>query len=287
MKRKTMKKLKRMRLWLVLAAVLAVGVFTTTKASATLSLIKSNETVDVSQGLFSEISVTAQREANSKSRAPEPSTMALFGGGILGMIISFLRRAYLVLKRAFDICAAIIGIILTVPLFLLAAILVKATSKGPIFYSQVRVGQGGRLFSIYKFRTMTVDAEKASGPVWAKKNDNRITPVGHFLRKTRIDELPQFFNILKDDMSLIGPRPERPVFVEQFKKEITDYEKRLNVKPGLTGLAQVWHRYDETIQDVKKKLRYDLLYINKMSFWADFEIVLRTFRVVFTGHGAR
>ena len=134
---------------------------------------------------------------------------------------------------------------------------------------------------------MKVDAEKDTGPVWAAANDNRITPVGGFLRKMHIDELPQLFNIVRGEMSLIGPRPERPVFVEKFKEEIPNYEQRLAVKPGITGLAQVWHRYDETIEDVKKKLRYDLLYIRRMCFWADFSILLRTVRVVVSGEGAR
>ncbi|MCK5082396.1 MAG: sugar transferase, partial [Candidatus Omnitrophica bacterium] len=173
------------------------------------------------------------------------------------------------------------------PLLLVTAVLVKLTSKGPILYSQVRVGKKGSLFKMYKFRTMKTDAEKETGPVWATENDNRLTPIGGFLRKAHIDEIPQFINILKGEMSLIGPRPERPVFVEKFKEQIEGYEKRLAVKPGITGLAQVWHRYDETVEDVKKKLKYDLLYVKKMCFWADFGIIMRTFRVVATGEGAR
>jgi len=132
-----------------------------------------------------------------------------------------------------------------------------------------------------------VNAEKETGPVWAAENDNRLIPCGKFLRKAHIDEIPQFLNIFKGDMSLIGPRPERPVFIEKLKDVIPDYEKRMNIKPGLTGLAQVWHRYDETIEDVKKKIKYDLLYIRKMCLWTDIRIVLRTVRVVFTGEGAR
>ena len=134
---------------------------------------------------------------------------------------------------------------------------------------------------------MKVDAEKETGPVWASENDKRLTPIGRFLRKSHIDELPQLINIWKGEMSLIGPRPERPIFVEKFKAEIPGYEKRLHVKPGITGLAQVWHRYDETIEDVKKKLKYDILYVKKMCLWSDFNIILRTVRVVLTGEGAR
>lgn len=223
----------------------------------------------------------------AKSHAPEPSTLALFGGGFLGMVISIVRQTYEAAKRAFDIVASTLGAIILSPLMLLAVILVKCTSKGPIIYSQTRVGKDGKHFKIYKFRTMRVDAEKNTGPVWAAKNDKRLTPVGAFLRKSHIDELPQLFNVLKGEMSVIGPRPERPVFVQEFSEVIPNYTRRLLVKPGITGLAQVWHRYDETIQDVKKKVRYDLLYIKKMCIWADLNIILRTVRVVITGEGAR
>src|SRR3989338_62953 len=130
-------------------------------------------------------------------------------------------------------------------------------------------------------------AQKETVPVWAPKNDCRIPPLGKVLRQTRIDELPQFWNVLKGDMSIVGPRPERPVFVEKFVKEIPDYEKRLAVKPGITGLAQVWHRYDETVADVKKKIKYDILYIKKFCLWTDLGILLRTVLVVLTGSGAR
>jgi exopolysaccharide biosynthesis polyprenyl glycosylphosphotransferase len=213
--------------------------------------------------------------------------MALFGSGFVGMLMAFIRRTYRIIKRIFDAVAVIAGAIILSPLLLLTALLVKLTSKGPVLYSQVRVGKDGELFQIYKFRTMKVDAEKETGPVWAAANDLRLTPIGNFLRRTHIDELPQLINIFKGEMSLIGPRPERPVFVEKFIKEISGYEKRLYVKPGITGLAQVWHRYDETIADVKKKLKYDLLYVKKVCLWADVNIALRTVRVVLTGEGAR
>jgi len=225
--------------------------------------------------------------AKSRARAPEPGTLMLFGSGLISMIMGFIRRTYAVLKRVLDIVGALIGLIVFSPLMLIVAIMVKLTSKGPVIYSQTRVGKDGKLFQIYKFRTMKQDAEKETGPVWAVVGDSRLTPIGGFLRRTHIDELPQLINVLKGDMSIIGPRPERPVFVEEFKKLIPDYEKRLTVKPGITGLAQVWHRYDETIHDVQKKLKYDLLYIKKMCLWSDIRIILRTFRVVVTGEGAR
>jgi exopolysaccharide biosynthesis polyprenyl glycosylphosphotransferase len=222
-----------------------------------------------------------------KANAPEPSSLALFGSGLIGMIVSFIRRAYIMAKRVFDVIISVIAIIILSPLFLITAILIKLTSRGPVIFTQIRVGKDGEPFKIYKFRTMRTDAEKASGPIWASENDPRLIPIGRFLRKAHIDEIPQFFNVLKGEMSFIGPRPERPIFVEKFKKEISDYELRLQVKPGITGLAQVWHRYDETIADVRKKIKYDVLYIKRLCLWTDLLICLRTVRVVLTGEGAR
>lgn len=222
-----------------------------------------------------------------RSRAPEPSTLALLGSGFLGMIISFVRRTYYIAKRVFDVLVSAAAIIILSPLFLLATLLIKTTSKGPIIFTQIRVGKDGQLFKIFKFRTMKVDAEKETGPVWAAQDDPRLIPVGKFLRKSHMDEIPQFFNVLRGEMSVIGPRPERPEFVAELKKKIPEYEKRLLVKPGITGLAQVWHRYDETVEDVRKKIKYDLLYIKKVCLWTDLRIFLRTFRVVLTGEGAR
>ncbi len=277
---------KRIKRLLAILAVVAVFALFVGTAWATFSSVTSVERSQTFVGAEDgEISHGAARP--SRARAPEPTTLALFGSGLLGMIASFVRRTYAFAKRVLDAIAAIIGIIALSPLLLVTAVLVKLTSKGPILYSQVRVGKKGRLFKMYKFRTMKTDAEKETGPVWATENDNRLTPIGGFLRKAHIDEIPQFINILKGEMSLIGPRPERPVFVEKFKEQINGYEKRLAVKPGITGLAQVWHRYDETVEDVKKKLKYDLLYVKKMCFWADFGIIMRTFRVVATGEGAR
>lgn len=273
------------KIWIVIC-VMAVLVLGTSKAWATLSFVKSEE-ITPSFVAVENSDIPQIVHRNARSRAPEPATVALFGGGFLGMLSAFIRRTYAFAKRVFDAAAVILGMVVLSPLLLVTAILVKTTSKGPILYSQVRVGKNGKLFKMYKFRTMKVDAEKETGPVWAAANDNRLTPVGKILRKSHIDEIPQLINILKGEMSLIGPRPERPVFVEKFKEEIPGYEKRLHVKPGITGLAQVWHRYDETIEDVKKKLKYDLLYIKRMCLWADFRIVLRTFRVVFTGEGAK
>lgn len=277
---------KRIKSLLVITAILGIFALCVGTAWATFSSVTSTGTSHTYVGKDSSEVSTATRHV-PRARAPEPTTMALFGSGLLGIIISFVRRTYAFAKRIFDILASAVGIIVFSPFLVITALLVKLTSKGPILYSQVRVGKKGMLFKMYKFRTMRADAEKETGPIWAAENDSRLTPVGGFLRKTHIDEIPQFINILKGEMSLIGPRPERPVFVERFKEEIRDYEKRLHVKPGITGLAQVWHRYDETIEDVKKKLKYDLLYVKKMCLWADFSIILHTLRVVVTGEGAR
>lgn len=180
------------------------------------------------------------------------------------------------LKRALDLTVSIIGLTLGAPLFLLIALVIKLDSKGPIFYKQQRVGLRGRTFFIYKFRSMRQDAEVKSGPVWAKENDPRITKVGNFLRKTHLDELPQFINVLKGEMSLVGPRPERPHFVKELRQVIPHYDKRHYAKPGVTGLAQVRQRYDENVEDVKKKVRYDVLYIKKMCPILDVKVIAMT-----------
>ncbi|MFH1778028.1 MAG: exopolysaccharide biosynthesis polyprenyl glycosylphosphotransferase [Candidatus Omnitrophota bacterium] len=222
-----------------------------------------------------------------KSHAPEPSSMALVGIGIGGMFLRFFRRRYHDAKRIFDILAAATGLIITSPFLLLAITLIKLNSKGPVFFRQIRVGKDGDVFKIYKLRTMKINAEAMTGPVWAKDNDPRITKIGKFLRKTHLDEIPQLINVLKGEMSLIGPRPERPFFVDEFKHLIPRYEDRLKVKPGITGLAQVRHKYDETLEDVKKKLDYDILYIKRVCLLTDLRIVLSTIFVMLTGKGAR
>ncbi|UCG62273.1 MAG: sugar transferase [Candidatus Zixiibacteriota bacterium] len=228
-------------------------------------------------------------------------------GSLGAMIAAFI-------KRTMDIAGSVVGLILTLPFWIVVPILIKLDSPGPIFYSQVRVGINrrqrqrrvylkadvgerrrrdrrrtdylGRPFKVYKFRTMVNDAEKKSGPVWATKKDPRITGIGAFLRKTRIDEIPQFWNVLKGDMSLVGPRPERPSFVLDLSTKVKGYSHRLNVKPGLTGLAQVENGYDSSLASVVQKVRYDLEYIEKRSVWTDVKILLKTVIVVVTGKGA-
>lgn len=182
------------------------------------------------------------------------------------------------LKRILDITVALTGFLLALPLMILTAIAIKIFDPGPIFYSQERAGRYEKPFRVYKFRTMRVDAEKLSGPMLAQENDPRITRLGAFLRAVRLDELPQIWNVLVGDMSIVGPRPERPFFVEQFKREIPEYVYRMNVKPGITGLAQVYGKYNTTAYD---KLIYDLVYIQTAGIRTDLTIIIQTVRVLF------
>ena len=216
---------------------------------------------------------------------PEPITMAVIGGGITGLTLRFARRGFREIKRALDILGALVLLLLLGPFILLFALLIKLGSPGPAFFKQVRVGEGGRLFEIVKLRTMRTDAEQQTGPVWARKRDSRVTRLGNFLRKVHIDEFPQLINVLKGQMSLIGPRPERPFFVNRFRREIPNYEQRLAVKPGITGLAQVRYKYDETLADVRNKLTYDLVYVKRMSWSMDARILVWTLSTI-DGHNA-
>jgi len=193
----------------------------------------------------------------------------------------------MVTKRVVDLTASLVGLVVALPICLLAMLLIKLTSRGPVFFCQERTGQDGVPFKLIKFRTMCADAEKDSGPVWAQKNDSRITTVGRYLRLARIDEIPQFVNILRGHMSFVGPRPERAHFVEQLKKEIPFYPLRHTVKPGLTGWAQVRHPYGASIDDAREKLRYDLYYIKNMTALFDVTIILHTVAVILRGKGAR
>lgn len=223
------------------------------------------------------------------------------------------------IKRITDIVVSSIMLVCLLPVMLLVAVAVKLTSPGPMIFSQLRVGLNyrkprpdrrkrsgslpegldedrrhnarrhdtgyGRPFVLYKFRTMRTDAEK-NGAQFAQKNDPRVTPIGRFLRKTRLDELPQLWNVLKGDMSLVGPRPERPEFIEKLSAEVPGYLHRLGLKPGLTGIAQVVNGYDNNIESFKRKVALDLLYLQNCCFWNDLKILFRTIRVVLTGSGA-
>ncbi|MCT4593977.1 MAG: sugar transferase [Anaeromicrobium sp.] len=181
-------------------------------------------------------------------------------------------------KRLFDIAISLIGIILSSPLMIMAYVSIRLYDRGPALFSQERVTRGNRKFKVHKFRSMIVDAEKKTGPVLATDRDPRITPMGRIYRATRIDELPQLFNVLRGDMSIVGPRPEREFFIEQFKEDIPDFEYRTSVKAGVTGLAQVLGKYTTTPED---KLRFDLLYIRNYSFISDLKIIFQTIKIMF------
>ena len=190
-------------------------------------------------------------------------------------------------KRVLDIIFSAAGLVLGAPIVLLVAIAVKCTSRGPVFYHQRRVGRHGREFTAHKIRTMREDAESATGPVWSTENDTRVTPIGGFLRRTRLDEMPQLWNVLIGDMSFVGPRPERPEFVRQLTERIPFYGQRHVLKPGLTGWAQVRYTYGASVEDAIEKLQYDLYYIKNLSIALDFVIVLETIKTVLTRRGAR
>lgn len=191
-----------------------------------------------------------------------------------------------VYKRCLDMLLSLFGLLLSAPFIPLIALAIKIDSSGPLFFKQVRVGSGEIPFILYKFRSMSQDAER-NGAVWALEKDARVTRVGRILRDYRIDEIPQLYNVLKGDMSFIGPRPERPEFVESLKKEIHYYSKRHTIKPGLTGWAQVRYPYGATVEDALEKLRFDLYYIKNVSFLLDSQIIFETMKVVLFGRGGR
>lgn len=198
------------------------------------------------------------------------------------------------ISRVFNGALALVGLLILLPLLLLIAVAIRLSSRGPVIYAQTRVGidrrwretlalrerrledLGGQVFTIFKFRTMRVDAERFSGAVWAQEHDPRVTPLGRFLRKFRLDELPQLWNIVRGDMNIVGPRPERPSIAARLREDIPEYRFRHRVKPGLTGLAQINQRYDACLEDVRGKVRWDLEYLRTQSLWLDVRVILRT-----------
>jgi len=188
-------------------------------------------------------------------------------------------------KRTGDIVISLIMLIVLIPVVVIIAIIIKLDSKGPILFAQERIGRNRRPYVAYKFRSMRTDAEKATGPVWAKENDDRVTRIGRFIRKWRIDEIPQLWNVLKGEMSFVGPRPEREHFIKQLEEAIPYYGVRFSVKPGLTGWAQVSYGYGASVEDAIEKLNFDLFYIKNLSFLMDMMIVARTVKTVIFGHG--
>ena len=190
-------------------------------------------------------------------------------------------------KRVFDILCSLVLIVLAAPIMLITALAIKLESQGPIFYRQERVGAANKVFKVSKFRSMRTDAEKDGKPRWAAAQDDRVTRVGNIIRRLRIDELPQLFNVLSGDMSLVGPRPERPFFVQQLTNEIPYYAVRHSIKPGITGWAQVRYQYGSSIEDSQEKLQYDLYYVKNHSLFLDCVVLFETVGVVLTGKGAR
>jgi sugar transferase (PEP-CTERM system associated) len=195
-------------------------------------------------------------------------------------------RFHRVLKRVADVVLSLVGLVLSIVPMALTALAVWLESGRPVLYRQERVGQHGRVFTLFKFRSMRVDAEGAT-PMWAQERDSRVTAVGRFIRLTRLDELPQFWNVLRGDMSFVGPRPERPYFVEMLTQEIPFYHERHAVKPGVTGWAQVKYRYGSSVEDATEKLRYDLYYVKHLSVFFDLTIVFDTVKVIVSGKGAQ
>jgi lipopolysaccharide/colanic/teichoic acid biosynthesis glycosyltransferase len=219
----------------------------------------------------------------------------------IGSTVSTART--LQFTRLLNVVVALLALLFLFPVLCLLALLVWLDSPGPILYTQVRVGQdrrrpldgsqnhrreqnhGGRLFTIYKFRTMRVDAEHQSGAVWAQQSDPRVTPIGRLLRQYRLDELPQLFNVLRGDMNIVGPRPERPTIFAELREHIAEYPLRQRAKPGITGLAQINHHYDRSLEDVRTKVHYDLEYIRRRSVMEDVRIMLKTLPVIFRRQG--
>ncbi len=212
-------------------------------------------------------------------------TTQIYGFPLIDIMPQLMPEWEKKVKRFMDILLSLFVLLFSFPIMLVTIVMIKLESQGPIIFKQERTGLNGKNFSVYKFRSMITDAEKISGPVWSSKDDKRITKVGKVIRKIRIDEIPQLYNVFKGEMSLVGPRPERPFFIDKLSKEIPLYKRRLKVRPGLTGWAQVKHKYDETIEDVHTKLRYDLFYIENMSLRMDFKILFRTIFVVLFGKG--
>lgn len=212
-------------------------------------------------------------------------TNQIYGFPLIEILPQYMPAWERVAKRALDVTVSLLILILGLPFWLLVALAIRLNSPGKIFYRQERMGKNGRIFDVIKFRSMVANAETLTGPKWAEKDDPRITAVGKFLRKWRIDEVPQFINVLRGEMSIVGPRPERPFFVEKLRKEIPLYTRRLRVRPGITGWAQIKGAYDATLEDVKQKLQYDLFYLENMSLRMDLKIILHTIYVMLAGRG--
>jgi exopolysaccharide biosynthesis polyprenyl glycosylphosphotransferase len=212
-------------------------------------------------------------------------TLQIYGAPLIEVNPQLMKPWEEAVKRLLDIVISIVVMIVSLPVCLITAIAIKFESKGPVFFSQARVGRNGIVFTLYKFRSMVTDSEKG-GPQWTKVNDPRVTAVGRFIRKTHIDEIPQFWNILKGEMSIVGPRPEQPFYVQKYSEQLSYYTRRLKVKPGLTGWWQVkYTTYIESLDEIKSRLQLDFFYIENISLKLDLEIMVRTVFRVIKGRG--
>lgn len=230
----------------------------------------------------SEMSSFLERETGRVDLGSVSPSWLIFSDGFLGA-----QQAAVIGKRMFDVAASLLLLTLSSPILLITAVLIKLTSPGPIFYLQERVGQFGQTFNVVKFRSMRNDAEEDGQPQWAQKHDPRVTTIGRLIRATRIDELPQIFNVLRGDMSFVGPRPERPFFVRDLAAQIPFYDERHVVKPGITGWAQLNYPYGASVEDARHKLEYDLYYVKNYSMFLDLLILIQTVRVVLWRDGVR
>ncbi len=218
---------------------------------------------------------------------PEPMTVVMVGAGGGSVLFGLARRQFKLFKELMDLIGGAIAMIVFLPVMLVCAVMIKLSDPaGPVLYRQVRVGYEGRLFTIYKLRSMYVDAESRGGAQWAGEDDPRVIPLCRWMRKSHVDELPQLFNILKGEMSLVGPRPERPELFEDLTSYLPRYEERLTVKPGLTGLAQIYNGYDTDMESVRRKLEYDLQYIENMNLGLEVKLLFATV-AKFRDEGAR
>jgi exopolysaccharide biosynthesis polyprenyl glycosylphosphotransferase len=248
----------------------------TTEHPQLMELLRQCDSVDIGMKIMPDLYDIVSGQARISS---------LFGLPLMDVRPQLMKPWEEVAKRLLDFLFSFFVLLIGLPVWILIAILIKVDSRGPVLYRQTRVGRNGRMFKILKFRSMRADAEKHSGPVWAGKNDPRVTPLGRFLRKAHIDEIPQFINVLIGDMSLVGPRPERPFFVDKIAKEVPLYNHRHRVRPGITGWAQVKHKYDENMEDVRAKIKYDLFYIENLSWRMDLKIIFNTLYVMIAGKG--
>ncbi len=217
---------------------------------------------------------------------PEPVTIIGVGAGLLGLMTQLARRYFGLAKEVVDIVLGFVALVLSLPLLVVCALIIKLSSKGPCIFTQSRVGKNGKLFKMRKLRTMYIGAESASGPVWADDNDPRVIPPCRWMRRSHIDELPQLINVVKGEMSLVGPRPERPEILAELEKTYPQVRKRLAVRPGITGLAQVTNGYDTSIEAFRHKLKADLEYIERSNWSTEIRILASTL-AKFNDHASR